>query len=101
MKIIYKYYIILYIKRVRFAACQWRVILMKTISINSAFITLGQLLKYANLLQSGGEAKGFIATNQITVNQVEESRRGRKIYPGDVVVINQTTSLRITKKNEN
>jgi S4 domain protein YaaA len=71
---------------------------MKQILISTPFITLGQLLKYAGMLQSGGEIKHFLAQNAITVNQVEENRRGRKLYPGDEIIINQTVSLRIGPK---
>lgn len=72
---------------------------MKEIWISTPFITLGQLLKYAGLLQSGGEVKHFLAMNEITVNQVLENRRGRKCFPGDTIVINQKTSLKIGIKS--
>ena len=52
------------------------------------FITLGQFLKLENYVNSGGEAKHLIHTFEIFVNGEEESRRGRKLYEGDVVIIN-------------
>lgn len=51
------------------------------------FITLGQFLKVVNVVQSGGEAKYFLLENKVLVNGVLESRRGRKLYPGDRVSI--------------
>lgn len=52
------------------------------------YITLGQFLKIKDYVQSGGEAKHLIHTFSIQVNGDEENRRGRKLYPGDQVVIN-------------
>lgn len=52
------------------------------------FITLGQFLKLENYVNSGGEAKHLIHTFEIFVNGEEEYRRGRKLYEGDVVIIN-------------
>lgn len=51
------------------------------------YITLGQFLKLQNYVSSGGEAKRLILTFDITVNGEEENRRGRKLYPNDVVII--------------
>jgi len=70
---------------------------MKTIQINTPFITLGQLLKYADLIHSGGEAKAYLAANKIIVNGEADNRRGRKIYPGDKVAINNSIELSIIK----
>lgn len=52
------------------------------------YITLGQYLKLMDYVSSGGEAKRLILTFDITVNGEEENRRGKKLYPGDQVVIN-------------
>lgn len=48
-------------------------------------ITLGQFLKVAGLTATGGEAKQLIASGLVHVNGVVETRRGRKLLPGDVV----------------
>ena len=53
------------------------------IKVAKEYITLGQLLKLADIIQSGGEAKQLY----ILVNNVREDRRGRKLYPGDLVVV--------------
>ncbi|OWU66226.1 MAG: hypothetical protein CBB60_000630 [Armatimonadetes bacterium Cent15-Ar3] len=58
---------------------------MKEIPIWSEFITLGQLLKLANVISNGAEAKGYLAEVIPLVNGEEDNRRGRKLYPGDRV----------------
>ncbi|HOW38313.1 MAG TPA: S4 domain-containing protein YaaA [Candidatus Izemoplasmatales bacterium] len=73
---------------------------MKTIRIHSEYITLGQLLKYADVLQSGGEIKIFLSENQVWVNQILENRRGRKLFPGDKIDINHKTLLVIATEND-
>ena len=49
------------------------------------FIKLGQALKKAGLVGSGVDAKMVIQNGEVTVNSETEERRGRKLYPGDVV----------------
>ena len=57
------------------------------IKLTSEYVTLGQLLKMADFISSGGEAKFAVKELDISVNHVKEDRRGRKLYPGDVIVI--------------
>lgn len=52
------------------------------IKISTEYITLGQFLKYAGIIDSGAYAKMFLQENDIYVNDELESRRGRKLYPG-------------------
>ncbi|MFA6829372.1 MAG: RNA-binding S4 domain-containing protein [Bacilli bacterium] len=56
-------------------------------TIRDEYITLGQLIKHFRLIGTGGEEKFFIATHDITFNGEKEDRRGKKIRPGDIVVI--------------
>jgi len=56
------------------------------IVIHSDFITLGQFLKFADVIQSGGEAKSYLANHKIVINDVEDNRRGRKLRNGDIVL---------------
>ena len=58
---------------------------IEEIAINTEFIKLDQLLKWANLTGSGVEAKIFIQNGEVKVNGVVETRRGKKIYDGDIV----------------
>lgn len=48
------------------------------------FIKLGQALKAAGLVESGVEAKDVIQNGLVLVNGEIDTRRGRKLYPGDV-----------------
>ena len=57
------------------------------ISITSDYITLGQFLKFADIIQSGGEAKAFLSANEVVINNENDNRRGRKLYDGDKVVV--------------
>ena len=58
---------------------------MRTITIHTEFIKLQDLLKFANLVGSGGEAKVLIQEGDVKVNGEVCTMRGRKIRPGDVV----------------
>jgi ribosome-associated protein YbcJ (S4-like RNA binding protein) len=57
------------------------------VEIHTSYIQLGQLIKKIGLVESGGEVKAFLNQNPIQVNQVPEQRRGRKLYPGDRVIV--------------
>lgn len=58
---------------------------MRDVPIRDEVIRLGQLLKLAGLAGGGGEAKAIIADG-VTVNGEDETRRGRQLRHGDVVV---------------
>ena len=53
------------------------------------YITLNVLLKITGLISTGGEAKIFLANNDVYVNKELENRRGRKLYRNDVIKVNQ------------
>ena len=57
---------------------------MKTITIQTEFIKLQDLLKFANLVESGGEAKEAVQKGLVTVNGEVCTMRGKKLRPGDV-----------------
>lgn len=59
---------------------------MKTVRITTEFIKLQDLLKFANLVESGGEAKERIQDGEAVVNGEICTQRGKKIRPGDDVV---------------
>lgn len=73
------------------------VILEEKIIIKDEFITLGQVLKEAALIDSGGQAKWFLAEVPVWVNDEEENRRGRKLYPGDQVTIEESGTFLIAR----
>ena len=60
---------------------------MKKITITDSYITLGQVLKFSSIASSGSEAKLYILQEQVLVNGNIETRRGRKLYPGDIVTV--------------
>ena len=53
-------------------------------------IRLGQLLKLADLVDSGGEARDLLDYEEVLVNGERETRRGRQLHPGDVVAVTDT-----------
>lgn len=57
----------------------------KEIHIEGDYITLGQLLKFARIIQNGGEAKSYLQTHTPKVNGEPEQRRGRKLRVGDEI----------------
>ena len=58
---------------------------MKTITITTEFIKLQDLLKFANLVSSGGEAKERVQAGEALVNGQVCTMRGKKLRPGDKV----------------
>lgn len=58
---------------------------MKTVTITTEFIKLQDLLKFANLVETGGEAKECVQAGEVTVNGEVCTIRGKKIRPGDDV----------------
>lgn len=50
-------------------------------------IKLDQFLKLAQIVESGGQAKLLIQSGQVKVNNEVETRRGRKLHPGDTVEV--------------
>lgn len=67
----------------------------KEVEITTEYITLGQLLKMMDLIQSGGMAKVFLQENKVLVNGEVEIRRGRKLKEGDVVEIPDIASFKV------
>ena len=57
------------------------------ITINTEFITLGQFLKLADIIQSGGEAKSFLVQNKVEIDGISDNRRGRKLRGGEIIEI--------------
>lgn len=58
---------------------------MEKIKISTEFIKLEALLKFANAVSSGGEAKTVINDGEVFVNGECCTMRGKKLYPGDKV----------------
>ena len=64
---------------------------MKTITIHTEFIKLQDLLKFANLVETGGMAKECVQGGEVAVNGEICTMRGKKIRPGDLVTFNGRT----------
>ncbi len=60
---------------------------VRDVPIRDGSIRLGQLLKLADLVDAGGDAKALLAGGAVTVNGEPETRRGRQLQRGDVVAI--------------
>lgn len=58
---------------------------METIKLREEFIKLGQALKAAGFVENGVEAKDVIVEGLVKVNGEIDTRRGKKLYDGDVV----------------
>lgn len=59
---------------------------MREIVITTEFIKLQDLLKFSNLVETGGEAKERIQAGEAQVNGEPCLQRGKKIRPGDEVI---------------
>lgn len=65
------------------------------VAINTEFIKLGQLLKFASIVGNGSDAKMLIADGIVKVNRVVVTERGKKIHPGDVVEVEGMGSVEV------
>ena len=61
--------------------------MIKDFNFHGDFITLGQMIKVLNLLESGGQIKFFLKEEEVYVNEQREDRRGRKLRADDLVQI--------------
>ena len=60
---------------------------MRDVAIRGGMIRLGQLLKLAGVVDTGGELKMLLAETDVLVNGELEDRRGRQLHDGDVVTV--------------
>ena len=70
---------------------------VKIVRISTEYITLGQFLKFADVITNCGEAKRFIITNKIYVNNELTTQRVKKLRDKDVVNINNSLFFEISK----
>ena len=69
---------------------------MENVKIKDEYIKLGQLLKLSGLVGSGVDAKFVIGDGLVKVNDEIDTRRGRKVYPNDIVTYNGE-SIKVVK----
>ena len=72
----------------------------RDVGISGDVIRLGQLLKLADLVESGAEAKDAIAAGEISVNDEVETRRGRQLRVGDVVERQGMPPVRVSTEGD-
>lgn len=70
---------------------------MDSILIHTDFIKLDAMLKFAGLVETGGEAKLLIQQGQVQVNGEVCTMRGKKLHPGDEVTFMANT-WRVTEE---
>ena len=64
---------------------------MDTIQINTEFIKLDSLLKFAGMVETGGEAKELIQAGQVKLNGEVCTMRGKKCVPDDEIELDGRT----------
>lgn len=69
---------------------------MMTFTVKGEYITLGQLLKAAGLVDNGVEAKEVIRNGEASVDGTVDERRGRKLYGGETVTF-RGTEIRVVR----
>lgn len=72
----------------------------QTVVVHGDHITLGQLLKIAGIIGTGGEAKFYLAETAVLVNGEPEQRRGRKLRPGDRIQAPDAVPVRLIAEPE-
>jgi ribosome-associated protein len=72
----------------------------REVQIRDETIRLGQLLKLVGIIDSGSEAKAFLALQPVWVNDEREARRGRQLHAGDTIRVGEQRLL-VTDTREN
>ncbi|MGR9048029.1 S4 domain-containing protein YaaA [Halobacillus faecis] len=68
------------------------------IGISTEYIPLGKFLKLANIVESGGMVKIFLSEFEVFVNGEPDNRRGRKLYVGDTVEVEEFGSFTVVEE---
>ena len=71
---------------------------MENIKINTPYIKLDQFLKFSGCVMDGSDAKFLILEGYVKVNNETETRRGKKLYPDDIIKVeydNQIIELKV------
>ncbi|MEJ5927867.1 RNA-binding S4 domain-containing protein [Corynebacterium sp. H128] len=73
---------------------------MYDVGIKDETIKLGQFIKLANLVDTGGAAKEAIAAGHITVNGEVDTRRGKTLRHGDVVCLGENCARVVASEDD-
>ena len=68
------------------------------IMIHTDYIQLGKFLKLADIVDSGGSVKYFLADFTVLINGESDQRRGRKLYPNDIIEVEEFGKFKIVHK---
>jgi len=71
---------------------------MRIIEISTEYITLGQFLKLADCIDTGGQAKMFLAEGKVYVNGEPENKRGKKLFKNDIIAVEGFGKFKITAR---
>lgn len=72
---------------------------MEKISINTEKIQLDQFLKWAGILESGGQVRPMLDEGLIFVNGVKETAKRKQLHPGDVVKIIDIGEYKVVRED--
>ena len=72
----------------------------KKIFLETEYMTLGQMLKEASVIGSGGQAKWYLAEQTVLVDGELENRRGRKLYAGMMIELPDEGTFFMAKKED-
>lgn len=71
---------------------------MERITIKTEFIKLNQFLKWAGIADTGAHANQMIKDGLVKVNGELETRRGKKIYPGDKILLDDRYEFLVVRE---
>ncbi len=71
---------------------------MNKVIIHSEYIKLDTFMKLSNCVSTGGMAKALLQEGLVFVNGEQEERRGRKLYPGDIVKVADEGTFEVSKE---
>lgn len=69
---------------------------MNKVKVKGRYITLAQLLKLSGIVDTGGQAKYAILDRRVKVNGEIVLQRGKKLFPGDVVIVDDRERIEVT-----
>ena len=88
------------IKSGRAARADWHSLTVRDVPVRGGEIALGQLLQFAGIVDTGGQAKQLLLSDEVLVNDEPEGRRGRKLHEGDVVEVTGQEQMRIVTADD-
>lgn len=72
----------------------------ENIEITTEFITMDKLLKFAGIADTGGQAFLMIEDGVVSLNGINVHEKRKKVYPGDIVNIDNQVELFIEKEEQ-